>query len=102
MARSDDHLNPPLSRRDRQDVGRVNAAWRWFSERTHKSAVHYRDRSWRALGFETILCLTVLTFTRIFPNQPISPFAFIACVIWSVALLRIWLIKAFDPGEAKD
>lgn len=102
MPRSDDHLTPPLSRRDRKDVGRVNAAWRWFSERTRQSAVHYRDRSWHILGTETGLCMSVLILSRLFPTYAISLFAFIICVFWMLGLLRIWLIKAFDTSATED
>jgi len=42
------------TRRD-QDSGRVNAAWRWFSNATIRAAESYRDLGWWIVGRHLVL-----------------------------------------------
>jgi hypothetical protein len=89
---------PHQSEGDRRahDGGRVARAWRWFSNGTIRSAERYRDLGWRAVARRTALAAGLVLVSRIDPSFALSPWLFIAGLIWSAALARIIALKAFD------
>lgn len=89
-------------RRPRRDRGRSAAGWRWFSDATIDAAAHFRDVRWRRIGLELAAALAVVAASRVDPGFALSPWLFIAGLIWLGAGVRMAALKALDHrfGEA--
>ncbi len=91
-------------RRPRRDRGRSAAGWRWFSDSTIDAAAHFRDVRWRRIGLELAATLTVISISRMDPGFALSPWLFIAGLVWLGIAVRMAALKALDHrfGEAGD
>ena len=89
-------------RRPRRDRGRSAAGWRWFSEATIDAASHFRDVAWRRIALELAGAAVIIAVSRIDPGFALSPWLFIAGLIWLAIALRMTALKALDHHLGDD
>ncbi|MFP4519423.1 MAG: hypothetical protein ACLFQ5_08205 [Oceanicaulis sp.] len=84
-----------------RDGGRAARAWRWFSARTILSAERYRDLGWGVVARRSALAIALVVISRVDPSFALSPWLLIAGAIWSVVMIRVIALKAFDTASRR-
>lgn len=84
--------------RRRQDGGRAARAWRWFSDRTIRSAERYRDVPWRIVAMNGAAAGFAILLSRVDPRLAISPWLLIGGGIWMLFVVRMAAFKLVDAA----